>query len=107
MYGTTHLKGLGKFEGYKMSVWFKNENHITWKDDKPFIMSPDIITIVNLLTGEPTMNNEITKGDCVAVIGIKADDKYRTSEGIRKLGPTHFGFDFEYVPIEQVMQVIT
>lgn len=103
MYGTTHLKGLGKFKGHKMSVWFKNENHIVWKDEKPYVTSPDIIALVELETGEPKTNTAIASGDRMAVIGMKGLDAFRTPEGLKALGPEHFGFDIEYVPIEKVV----
>lgn len=104
MYGTTHLKGTGVFEGHRMNIWFKNENHITWKDDAPFVTSPDIISLVEIATGEPKTNTIITKGDHLAVIGVKAPQIYRTQEGLRALGPEHFGFDIAYKPIELVVQ---
>ena len=103
MYGTTHLNGLGRFEGHKMSVWFKNENHIVWKDEKPFVTSPDIIALVGLENGEPKTNTAISAGDRMAVIGMKGMDTFRSSEGLKALGPGHFGFDIDYIPIEDVV----
>lgn len=103
MYGTNHLKGMGRFEGHKMSVWFKNENHVVWKDEKPFATSPDIVALVELETGEPKTNTAIAVGDRMAVIGMKGVDVFRTPEGLKVLGPKHFGFDFDYVPIEEVV----
>lgn len=103
MYGTTHLNGLGRFKGHTMSVWFKNENHVVWKDDKPFVMSPDIVALVGLETGEPKTNTAVTAGDRMAVIGMKGLDVFRTREGLRTLGPEHFGFDIDYVPIEKAV----
>jgi len=37
----------GDFEGHKFAIWYKNENHIVWIDDKPFVTSPDIIALVD------------------------------------------------------------
>jgi len=36
----------------------------------------------------------------VAVIGRKGHRIHRTLEGVGVLGPRHFGFDLDYVPIE-------
>jgi DUF917 family protein len=103
MYGTTHLNGLGRFEGHKMSVWFKNENHIVWKDGKPFVTSPDIVALVELESGEPKTNTALSAGDRMAVVGMKGLDLFRTPAGLKALGPGHFGFDIDYVPIEDVV----
>lgn len=104
MFGTTYLKGTGQFEGHKMSVWYENENHIVWKDDKPFVTSPDIVALVDLKTGEPKTNTDLMVGDHMAVIGMKGLESFRTPEGLKILGPRHFGFDIDYVPIEKVVQ---
>jgi DUF917 family protein len=37
----------------------------------------------------------------VSVIGIPCDPKWRTPEGIALAGPRHFGYDVDFVPVEQ------
>jgi DUF917 family protein len=100
MWGETEIKGSGIKKGAKMKVWFKNENHITWLDDKPWITSPDIIEIINSKTGEPITNTLIKIGDKVSVIGMRSEPIFRTPKGLEVLGPKHFGFDIDYTPIE-------
>ena len=101
MWGETEIKGSGIKKGSRMKVWFKNENHATWLDGKPWITSPDIIEIINAKTGEPITNTDIKIGDKVSVIGIKGQPIFRTPEGLRVLGPKHFGFGLDYKPIEK------
>jgi DUF917 family protein len=103
MWGETVIKGTGLKPGSKMKVWFKNENHVTWLDDKPWIMSPDIIEIINAETGEPITNTDIKQGDKVSVIGMKSEPAFRNPEGLNVLGPKHFGFDLNYTPIEKLL----
>lgn len=83
-------------------VWFKNENHIAWKNDEVIATSPDIIVIVDTKTGEPMANPLLEEGDEVAVLGFKARDIFRTKKGVDILGPRYFGFDFDYKPIEEL-----
>jgi len=99
--GTHRLKGLGGHEGHTFSIWYKNEYHVSWLDDKTFVTSPDSMIIVNLKTGEPAISYDFSVGDHVAVIGRRAHEAHRTQEGIQALGPRHFGFDIDYVPIEE------
>lgn len=103
LFGTTHIEGSGDFDGHTLQVWVQNENHIAWLDDEPQATSPDRLMIVNRETGEPYVNTVLADGEPVAVIGAKADSRYRTASGLEALGPGHFGFDIAYRPIEAVV----
>jgi len=103
MWGETTIKGSGIKPGTTMKVWFKNENHVTWLDDEPWITSPDIIEIIDAKSGEPITNTDIKKGNKVTVIGMKGEQIYRSDEGLNVLGPRHFGFDLDYKPIEDLV----
>ncbi|MGI9953081.1 DUF917 domain-containing protein [Moorellaceae bacterium AZ2] len=100
-WGTHTITGEGEFAGDVVKVWFKNENHICWKNNNVLVTSPDIITVVEASTGEPIPNPKLKEGDRVAVIGLKARPVFRSEKGIGILGPRAFGFDFDYVPIEE------
>jgi DUF917 family protein len=102
MFGTTYIKGSGIFQGQEFKIWFKNENHISWKNEKPFVTSPDIIEVVELETAEPITNPSLQVGQNVAVIGVRARKQYATKRGIELLGPSHYGFDIEHTPIEKM-----
>ena len=106
-YGTNRIKGLGEYEGQSFSIWYKNENHISWLNGGPFVTSPDCIAVVDLETGEALTNSAIAPDQKVAVIGVKTlDVAYRTEKGLEILGPRHFGFDIDYVPIEERVREI-
>lgn len=100
MFGTTFIEGTGEFKGHTFKVWFQNENHVTWRDEVPYVTSPDLIMIVDQATAEPFTNTDLPEGQQVVVLGKKADECYRTAQGLAVLGPTHFGFDLPYRPIE-------
>ena len=104
MYGTTHIEGTGDFAGQKLDVWFKNENHITWLNDEPWVCSPDIVTLAYKESGEGTTNTLIKAGDEVVAVGIKGLEAFRTEFGLNEAaGPRYYGFDIDYVPIETLM----
>jgi DUF917 family protein len=99
--GTHTLRGLGRHEGHEFRIWYKNEYHVSWLDGKPFVTSPDSMVMVDLDTGEPALSFDFSVGDRVAVVGTKAWEGFRTEEGLAVFGPRHFGFDSDYVPIEE------
>ena len=103
MFGTNHIKGTGDYEGQTLDVWFKNENHVSWLNGKPWICSPDLITLVYRESGEGTTSTLIKKGDEVVAVGMKGLQAFRSEKGLAGAGPRYFGFDIEYVPIEELV----
>jgi DUF917 family protein len=104
MYGTTHIQGTGEYQGQTLDVWFKNENHVSWLNGQPWVCSPDVIAIVYADTAEGITNTDIAAGQQVAVLGIKGQEIFRTEFGLNESsGPRYFGFDIDYVPIEELM----
>jgi DUF917 family protein len=103
MWGEHEIAGTGDYSG-RLRVWFKNENHLTWLDGKPFVASPDIIEVVDDATGEPRVNTDIEVGDRVAVLAVPRRPQFDTPEGIAALGPRHWGFDLDFEPLESFVQ---
>jgi len=103
-WGTNYIKGIEDFKGHTFKIWFKNENHVSWFDDEPYVTSPDIIAVVDLKTGEPITNTNTAPGMKVAVIGAKSPEIWRTPKGLEVLSPPHFGFeDIQWKPIEKIV----
>ena len=99
--GTHTLKGVGRHEGHEFRIWYKNEYHVSWLDGKPLVTSPDSMVMVDLDTCEPALSFDFSVGDRVAVVGSMAWEGFRSQEGLEVFGPRHFGFDIDYVPIEE------
>ncbi|MFQ5828320.1 MAG: DUF917 domain-containing protein [Candidatus Methylomirabilia bacterium] len=103
MHGTTSLEGEGADRGRTLEVWFKNENHITWRDGSPWVCSPDLIMLLDAETGTPYTNTLLPEGVRVGVLGAAADAKLRSNEARDLLGPRHYGYNLEYTPIEKLV----
>lgn len=103
MFGTTTIEGEGEDRGHTFAVWFKNENHLAWRDGQSVAMSPDLIMVMDRESGEPYTNTVLPEGARVGVLGCPADEKLRSPKAVEWLGPRHYGFDLDYVPIEQMM----
>jgi DUF917 family protein len=84
----------------RLRVWFKNENHVSWLNDKPYISSPDIIEVVDDETGEPRVNTDLEIGDRVAVLAVPRRPQFDNPGGIAAMGPRHWGFDLDFTPVE-------
>jgi uncharacterized protein len=100
--GTHEITGAGEFAGHTLKVWFKNENHVSWLDGKPYVTSPDLIEVCDGETAEPLSNTYLSEGANVAVIGRRRRDLYDSPRGLEVMGPRHFGFDLDFTPIESL-----
>ena len=91
--------------GDEYKIWFKNENHVCWKNDIPFVSSPDLICVVDRHTGEPIPNPKMRQAQDVAIIVLPCDDRLRQDKIKKVLDPQYFGFeDISYVPVEERMK---
>lgn len=105
MFGTTVVSGTGDYDGRTLKVWFKNENHVSWLDGEPWICSPDLLTLAYRETGQGTTNTLIKEGDEIVAAGMKGLEAFRTEFGLDEAsGPRYFGFDIDYVPIEELVE---
>ena len=104
MEGFHKVTGEGEFEGHTLRIWFKNENHLSWLDDEPYVCSPDLIEVCDAETGEPLVNTYLKEGDRIAVVGRRRRDQFDSPAGLATLGPAHFGRpDVPFTPIEELM----
>ena len=103
MYGTTTLEGEGNDKGHVLRVWFKNENHVTWRDGRPWVLSPDLLRTLGA-DGTPYTNTLLPEGASIGVVGATADARLRTPAALELLGPRHYGHDLDYTPIETLVR---
>ncbi len=62
---------------------------------------PDLITVLDIETGEPITTEGLRYGFRVVVLGMPCTPKWRTSAGLELVGPRYFGYDIDFVPVEQ------
>ena len=100
------IEGINEYAGHTYNVFVKNENIVAWLDDEVDVISPDYIYNLNPETGESTTGGGGVGGyplDVeVVMVGVPAPEQWRSEKGIELIGPRHFGFDFEYTPIEKL-----
>lgn len=99
--GEIELKGIEGDKGERYRIRYKNENIISWRDDKVDVTVPDLISVLEKASGMPITNPNCSEGKKVVVIGFPAPEQWRTDEGIAIFGPKYFGYEEEFVPIER------
>ena len=99
--GELSIVGEGDYLGQQYRIWYKNENIISWFDEEPDVMVPDLICVLDPETGEAITNPNCQEGMEVAVIGYPASTEvWRSPRGLEVFGPKDFGYEIEYRRIE-------
>jgi len=85
-----------------MHLSIKNEFLVATVDGRVVASVPDLITMVDHETSSPINSERVHYGQRVTVFGIGCPPHYRSDRALRVVAPRAFGFDFDYVPIEQL-----
>jgi len=99
------FEGVNEYAGRSYRVYVKNENIVGWIDGELDAISPDYIYNLDPDTGESTLGvgyGGYVVGEKVAMVGLPATAQWRSAKGVELMGPRHFGFDFDYVPVEEI-----
>ncbi len=97
--GWAILEGFEGYAGSQLRIEFQNENLVALQDGEALATVPDLITVLDLETGQPITTEALRYGFRVVVLGIPCHPKWRTAEGIALAGPRHFGYDLDYTPL--------
>jgi DUF917 family protein len=84
---------VGFDDGDDLRIAFQNENLIAWKNGEVVCCVPDLITLVELETGEPIGTEMLRYGLRVAVLVMPAPKALKTEKALEFVGPAAFGYD--------------
>ena len=99
--GEAILEGIGPDGGRQLSIQFQNENLVATRDGQIIVTTPDLITMVEEETGEPITTEGLRYGFRVKVLGMPCHSHWRTAAALKVVGPRYFGYEVEYVPVEE------
>lgn len=98
--GHAQLSGLGDWNGSEARIAIQNENLVLWVDNEPKVMVPDLIINLELDTGEPITTEMLRYGQRVAIVGMPTHALMKTTEALKVVGPTAFGYpELTYIPL--------
>ena len=101
--GEVQLDGTGDFAGQTFQTNVKNEHLVARRNGAVVATCPDLVTIVDVESGDGIVNPGYETGQRVAVLGFKCDPLWRTEAGLAVFSPRYFGYDLDYVPIEELV----
>lgn len=99
--GQAKVEGLNSDHGQTLTLKFQNEFLMAeTSDGRPLAMTPDLICLLDLDTGQPITTEQMAYGYRVIVFGLPCDPKWRSEHGLELVGPRYFGYEYSYQPIE-------
>ncbi|HUA56643.1 MAG TPA: DUF917 domain-containing protein [Candidatus Sulfotelmatobacter sp.] len=94
--GTAMLDGLDDDRGASFKLAFQNEWAVGWRDDRACVMTPDLICVLDTVTGDAIGTETLRYGQRVTVIALPAPAILLTPKGLEHVGPRAFGYDLEF-----------
>lgn len=85
-----------------LRLTIKNEFLLAEVGTRVVASVPDLITMVDHETSAPINAERVHYGQRVTVFGIGCPPHYRSEKALRVVAPRAFGFDIDYVPIEDL-----
>ncbi|MCK2212459.1 DUF917 domain-containing protein [Actinomadura sp. ATCC 31491] len=100
--GTATIEGTGEDRGRTLVLELQNENLVAVEDGRPLAMVPDLITVVDTETAAAIQTEGLRYGQRVTVLAWPCDPLWRTPKGLGTAGPRAFGYELDYVPVEEL-----
>ncbi len=94
--GTATLDGLDEFRGSACELAFQNEFAVGWLDGRPRVMTPDLICVLDTVSGEAIGTETLRYGQRVSVVALPAPPVLLTPKGLEHVGPRAFGYDLDF-----------
>ena len=100
--GSVVIEGLGADAGRLIRLELQNENLVALERGHVLASVPDLISVLDSETADAIATERIRYGQRVAVIAFGCDPIWRTPGGLDLTGPRAFGYDFDYLPVEEL-----
>jgi DUF917 family protein len=98
--GRCAIEGLDEDRGARLEIAFQNEWVVAWRaensDPEPIAMSPDLICVLDTVSGNAFGTETIRYGMRVTVVALPAPPVFLTPKGLDHVGPRAFGYDLDF-----------
>lgn len=94
--GSATIEGLDGDRGSKVVLAFQNEWAVAFRDGAPIAMTPDLICLLDSISGEAIGTETVRYGQRVTAVALPAPKLLQTPKGLAHVGPRAFGYDIDY-----------
>jgi len=100
--GSVQIEGLGDDTGRLLRLEIQNENLVALEHGRVLASVPDLITVLDSETADAIPTERVRYGQRVTVIAMACAPVWRSPFGLQMAGPRAFGYDFDYVAVEEL-----
>ena len=94
--GRARIEGLDGDLGKTFTAHFQNEFSVGYLGDDPIVMTPDLICVVDSVSGNGIGTESIRYGQRVTVLALPGPEMFMSDRGLAVVGPRAFGFDLDF-----------
>lgn len=87
---------MGEDRGSRYTLHFQNEFSVGERDGVPEVMTPDLICVLDSVSGDGIGTDVLRFGQRVSVLALPAPQVFTSERGLELVGPRAFGFDIDY-----------
>ena len=99
--GSAIIEGIEDDRGRIVRIEFQNENLVVLEDGDALATVPDIITLLDRHTAHGIVTEQIRYGQRVVLAVFRSPGQWRSDAGLKVVGPRAFGYDVDYVAVEE------
>jgi DUF917 family protein len=97
--GTVQIDGLDDNRGETFRLDFQNEWSVGWQNDEVKVTVPDLICVMDTVSGEAVGTETIRYGQRVTIVALPAPAILMSPKGLKHVGPRAFGYDIDFKSI--------
>jgi uncharacterized protein len=97
--GRATLAGLHDDRGRTFALAFQNEFAVGWLDGQARVTTPDLICVLDTVSGEAIGTETLRYGQRVSVVALPAPPVLLTAKGLAHVGPRAFGYDLDFTSV--------
>jgi uncharacterized protein len=97
--GTTLIEGIDADKNARMELGFQNEWAVAFRDGQPVAMTPDLICLLDTVSGSAIGTESVRYGQRVTVVALPAPELLTSPAGIAAVGPRAFGYDIDFTSV--------
>ncbi|MBB4407400.1 DUF917 domain-containing protein [Agrobacterium radiobacter] len=94
--GSTTIEGIDADRGSRLELAFQNEWAVAFRDGQPVAMTPDLLCLLDTVSGSAIGTESVRYGQRVTVVALPAPELLTTPAGIAAVGPRAFGYDIDF-----------
>ncbi|MBE9638187.1 DUF917 domain-containing protein [Salipiger mangrovisoli] len=99
--GKTVIEGIDADRGATLELAFQNEWAVAFRDGAPVAMTPDLLCLLDSVSGSAIGTESVRYGQRVSVVALPAPEILTTPAGVAAVGPRAFGYDIDFRSVFQ------